>query len=471
VKDASRRLRKLRRRVYRDFPAALGTLAGEVDYRLPYAELAQAFAPGGRGVGSRGAALALWRAATERGFHAWCYEFGFPDVLALSVTVVGVGSGFEVHDAFFNRTYPVGLFELIDRLRHGWPVAPEAGTRDRKTCLVDPNQTEIAALSWLAARAERELPPIDGLRRFVLGWDIEGFAAISPASAAAADALEVRGHPRSLDFLMLYPIAVFDGAGSHRDPATMPLIGGRDLHAPLAELRRAAARTAQELATAKAGIAFLSQAAQQAQRAAARLHTDLDNAGRRNAAERERHALEETRLAGAAAAEASARDSRILQLRAALDDAAREVDEERAERRRLGAALDDASARLARLRDRLSAREAQAARLLAALLEVRAAAVVPDRSDRVLDEIVALAPADGGTEALLAMIATEVADAARRWPGASAAAPGPRVARPDPRGGAQAPGRLRRLFRALLGPRVSAHRLRARFSGAAKRLE
>src|SRR6266852_3626914 len=46
-----------------------------------------------------------------------------------------------------------------------------------------------------------------------------------------------RRHPGDLQFLMLYPVSIFDGENQHRDSATMPLIGGRDLRSSVAELR------------------------------------------------------------------------------------------------------------------------------------------------------------------------------------------------------------------------------------------
>src|SRR5439155_21538749 len=62
LKDLSRRAKKLRRRVYRDMPAASSNRSTEFDHRMCYADLAAVLRDGKLGVSSEGAALALWRA-------------------------------------------------------------------------------------------------------------------------------------------------------------------------------------------------------------------------------------------------------------------------------------------------------------------------------------------------------------------------------------------------------------------------
>src|SRR6516165_70353 len=63
LNDGSRRLNRLRRKVYRENPAATRST-------------------------SRGTALALWRAFTKKGFCSWCYEFGFAGSITHTVTIV-----------------------------------------------------------------------------------------------------------------------------------------------------------------------------------------------------------------------------------------------------------------------------------------------------------------------------------------------------------------------------------------------
>jgi hypothetical protein len=55
-------------------------------------------------VSSRGAALALWRARNDRGLRAWCWEFGFPENLIQTVTIVDVDGVLEMHDALLNSS-------------------------------------------------------------------------------------------------------------------------------------------------------------------------------------------------------------------------------------------------------------------------------------------------------------------------------------------------------------------------------
>jgi hypothetical protein len=333
VSELSRKVRKLRRRVYRDLPVATWNRVAEFDCRRPYAELARLFARGDRGVLSGGAALALWRAATERGLRAWCYDCGFPESLTHMVTVVEVDGALEVHDAFFNLRYPVAFHTLLDCLRAGVAVAAEAERRDRKLYLADPGFEPEALMRWLEAHAERELAPRGGLRRFELLWDQAAFAATSAEIEPAWRDLEAHGHSRDLVYLMLHPLAVFDGEQHHRDRDLMPLVGGRDLSSPAAALRREAAQRAEELAAAKA--------------AAAERVAELSQASTRLSA-----ALEEAE-----------------RLRGASDDASRRLEAERAafsrERDQLGVKLHDAITLRAKLQAELQVLRAEASSLAA----------------------------------------------------------------------------------------------------------
>jgi len=117
VKDASRLLRKLRRRVYREVPIATWNRVAEVDWRDSYDSLISMFRRGDSGVLSGGAALALWRAATDAGFRAWCYDFGFPESLTHMVTVVELDGRLRVHDAFLNLGYRADFYEILEGLR------------------------------------------------------------------------------------------------------------------------------------------------------------------------------------------------------------------------------------------------------------------------------------------------------------------------------------------------------------------
>ena len=295
MKDASRRLNRLRRKVYRETPAATGS-------------------PGGA------AALALWRAFTKKGFCAWCYEFGLTGSITHTVTIVDAGGVLQIHDAFFNLTYPLGFYELLGELRDGRPVAAKTEIRDRKTYVVDRAFEPEAAMRWLETNADRELTSTDGLRRFELLWNVEAFIATCPGIEAVYQDLEKRGYPRDLRFLMLHPIQMFDGEKSHRDPGTMPLLAGRDLASPVAALRATAAQMAGELG---------SERERGAQRDAIMLRLE----GERDAAQLS---------SAAASAEAQRLGDQIVQLRAALDDETRRF---ATERQALSQAATEAEAR------------------------------------------------------------------------------------------------------------------------------
>jgi predicted nucleic acid-binding Zn-ribbon protein len=314
LKDASRRLNRLRRKVYRETPVASGSSGG-------------------------GTALALWRAATKKGFRAWCYEFGLASSLTHTVTIVEADGILRVHDSFFNLTYPLGFHEVLDALRDGRPVAAKTETRDRKIYIMDPGFEPEAAVRWLEANADQELAPVDGLRRFEVLWNVEAFIRMFPGIETAYQDLEERGYPRDLRFLMLHPIAMFDGEKSYRDPDTMPLLSGRDLDSPLATLRAAARRAGSELASERERVA-------EKDAEIARLE------GECNAAK--------SSLAGTSV-EARRLGDQIVQLRAALDD----------ETRRFAGEQETLSQALTVAKTQANASELEIATLRAELTKVR----------------------------------------------------------------------------------------------------
>jgi hypothetical protein len=295
LKDASRRLNRLRRKIYRGTPVVTGSLDGDT-------------------------ALALRRAATKNGFRAWCYEFGLPGSLTHRLTIVEADGIPRIHDAFFNLTYRLGFHEVLDALRDGRPVAAKTETRDRKIYVMDPASERETTVRWLEANAARELMPSDGLRRFEVLWNVEAFIATCASIEAAYQELEERGYPRDLRYLMLHPVEMSSGDKAYRDPATMPLLAGRDLASPLAASRAAAHRASRELASERT-------------QGAAKDATIARLEGERDAAK--------SSLA-AASAEAARLGDRIVQLRAALDD---ETQRSAAERQSLSQALTQTKAR------------------------------------------------------------------------------------------------------------------------------
>ena len=294
LKDASRRLNRLRRKIYRKIPAATGSSA-------------------------RGTALALRRAFTEKGLRAWCYEFGLTSSITHTVTIAETGGVLQIHDAFFNLTYALGFHEVLEALRDGRPVDAKTEIRDRKIYVMDPAFESEAAVRWIEANADGEVVPANGLRRFEVLWNQEAFIATFPGIEAAYQDLEERGYPRDLRFLMLHPIEMFDGEKSYGDLSTMPLLAGRDLASPIAASRAALRRVHRELA---------SERERSAEKDAAVLRLE----GERDAAQ--------SNLA-AASTEALRLGDQIVQLRAALDD---ETQRFAAERQTLSQALTEAEA-------------------------------------------------------------------------------------------------------------------------------
>jgi len=337
LKDLSRLANKLRRRVYRETPAASSNRIAELDHRMCSADMAAILASGRLGVSSEGAALALWRACSERGLHAWCYRFGFPESLTQTVTIVDIDGVLQIHDAFFNSSYPSGLYDVLGSLRNGEAVIGKRGVRDKKIYIMDPAREPSGSARWLEEHADRELDPVDGLRRFELLWNPEAFVATHPAIDPVFRDLTARGYPADLQFSMLHPAAVFDGTKWHRDRAEMPLLRGHDLQSPMAALRVASRDLESERARLVETTATIARLEADLGEANSRFST----ASRRFSAEREtwlhqkaalqagntalKGDLAETqgRLSSAVDLRAQ-RDSQIAQLRAEIEDAARQ---------------------------------------------------------------------------------------------------------------------------------------------------
>ncbi len=212
------------------------------------------------------------------------------------------------------------------------------GVRDRKIYIMDPAREPSSTVRWLEAHADRELEPVDGLRRFELLWNPEAFVATYPAIDAVFRDLAARGYPADLQFLMLHPVAVFDGAKWHRDRAELPLLRGHDLQSPVAALRVASRDLETERARVAETTATIARARGRSRRGELAV---LGAHQRRFAAEREtwlqqkvalqagKTALEgelaetQARLSSAVDLRAQ-RDSQIAQLRAEIEDAARQ---------------------------------------------------------------------------------------------------------------------------------------------------
>ena len=389
MKDASRLLRKLRRKVYRELPIATWNWVAEVDGRESYDSLISTFHRGDRGVLSGGAALALWRAANDAGFRAWCYDFGFPESLTHMVTIVELDGRLRVHDPFLNLGYRADFYEILEGLRADRLPDIRCETRDRKIYVMDPSCESQLTADWLTAHADRELNRVGSLRRFEVLWDSAALLATLARPEAVYRDLETRGYPADLSYLMLHPIGVFDGSAHHQNPETMPLIGGRDLRSPVAGLRAAMQQLTQdlaverdqladksaisgrleiELAEARSQLLAASGEAEQLSAQSAQLRAAIDDSSRQWLAERqalsqgnsaleERRAVLEAELAEASSHRAAATEEarrladQVVQLRSAYDDAERRIATERErflqQQQKLEAALGETSAHAA----------------------------------------------------------------------------------------------------------------------------
>jgi hypothetical protein len=337
LKDFSRRANKLRRRVYREMPVASANRIAELDHRMCYTDMAAILENARLGVSSAGAALALWRAYSEHGLRAWCYRFGFAENMTQTVTIVDIDGALQIHDAFFNLSYPSGLYEVLGSLRSGEAVTGIREVRDRKNYIMDPARERSRTVHWLEEHADRELEPVDGLRRFELLWNAEAFVATRPAIEPVFRDLAARGYPPDPQFSMLHPVAVFDGIKWHRNRAEMPLLRDYNLKSPIAALRVASreleterARLTETTATITRLEADLGEANSQSSAAARRFSAERETwlqqkaalqAG--NTALKGELAETQSRLSSAVDLRAQ-RDSQIAQLRAEIEDTTRQ---------------------------------------------------------------------------------------------------------------------------------------------------
>jgi hypothetical protein len=330
--------------------------------------------PGERGAGCIVGGC-LWRTFSEHGLRAWCYQFGFPKSLTHTVTIVDIDGVLQIHDAFFNSSYPCGLYDVLDLLRNGEAVAGKGERRGRKTYIMDPAREPMGTARWLEEHADRELEEVNGLRRFELLWIEEAFVAMHPAIERVFCDLAARGYPAELQFSMLHPLAVFDGTIWHRDRADLPLLRGYNLASPIAALRVAS----RDLEAERARLAETTAMITRLQADLADAKSQSSAALRRFSAEREtwlqqKAALQagstalkgepaemQVRLSSAVDLRAQ-RDSQIAQLRAEIEDAARQselqqnaLDSFRCEQREWNAARLRLEARLRDLRAQLEA--------------------------------------------------------------------------------------------------------------------
>ena len=318
-------------------PVASANRTAELDHRMCYGDMAAILENARLGVSSAGAALALWRACSEHGLRAWCYRFGFPGSLTQTVTIVEIDGALQIHDAFFNLSYPSGLYEVLSSLRGGEAVAGKREVRDRKNYIMDPTREPSGTARWLEEHADRELEPADGLRRFELLWDPEAFAATHPAIDPVFRDLAARGYPADPQFSMLHPVAVFDGTKWHRNRADMPLLRGYNLESPLAALRVASrdleierTRHAEKAATITRLEADLVEAKSQSAAASRRFSAERETWLQQKAALQAGNTALKGELAETQARLTSAidlraqRDSQVAQLRAEIEDAARQ---------------------------------------------------------------------------------------------------------------------------------------------------
>lgn len=387
----------VRRALYRTLPVSVGGHIAEFVHRATYAEIAERLRGGDLGLWCAGASFVFQRALESLGFRAWTLHVGFDDDLTHAVTIVDVEGEFLLQDSYLNESCGVDVRQVLPKLQIGEAPPMHRETRDRKIHLIPANGENTENLDWCVRNAEMELPPVNGLRRFVLVPQSHRDQVMKSWTGRNFERLRSLALPQDNIFLLLNPIGMFDGAGFETLPSRMPIIGewlekgGRTLTQELDALERSgiAPERSDEAPSADrrdviAGLTELTVAGSKAElalREGRALHAaEIEAATALARAERQRHRVEIEALVKGGDEERArfACETESLMTRGVEERArhAAEIDEVRARFARSAAEHDQTASALRVL-------EGNHATLLHALqeFELRVAAVEQARGD------------------------------------------------------------------------------------------
>lgn len=218
------RVEKIREWVYRntDVAGTAGTLLRYDAHPLHLKSLDEMFQLHFDNIGGHwcaGIAFMLHRLYEALGYKSYVYHYGDQKGLTHSVTLVAVGDKIYIQDAFLNYTYvdpdgnPMPLYEILSNLtngkeavvKDGLPMSRDVHLANRPqtdTLLtgaypldgLDPNTCTAVERKHLVCRAKTTLAS------FIRSYsELEG----------AYDFLTSHGLPRNLQYLLLFPFAVF----------------------------------------------------------------------------------------------------------------------------------------------------------------------------------------------------------------------------------------------------------------------
>ena len=173
-----------------------------------------------------GVAYTLYKAYKEAGFRAWVYHYGFHSALTHATTLVEVRDKIYLQDAYFNLEFlnsqkePLAFFEVLSGLT-GRRVAGAVSDEDWRD--VHRSDQGKRQADWTAYHQSEDTRC--KLRDDQIGQtcqvrtSLEGFAILHPLMSKTREALEELGWPAEIDYLLLYPFALYsDEKGYITDP-------------------------------------------------------------------------------------------------------------------------------------------------------------------------------------------------------------------------------------------------------------
>lgn len=230
IADPQSKIAEIRQSIYEQTDLSSGWRLIEA-YPRAASELLAIYKANAGGVWCSGAAYTLQQAYSDAGYEAWVLSYGFQGsqspLLTHATTLVRVGDTIYLQDAYLNFDYPVPFFEVLDQLRAGVAPKPRVSPGDRDVLVLPARMSK----SWAVAPGS----PCDGLAEgFVcrspanLTLLLQRYMTMDPMGVATLDRLEELGFPRDLNYLLLFPFAIFDAkfpAKSYMtDPADSPLL-------------------------------------------------------------------------------------------------------------------------------------------------------------------------------------------------------------------------------------------------------
>jgi hypothetical protein len=220
-KDDDRKVRALRRYVYRNLPIAGSEQAWITDEPVVNArsidDAIKLFRKDDKGVWCQAAAVILSRVYEAAGYRSWVISFGDPKYLTHTTTLVAIGTRLYLEDAYFNfaitnkRGTPIVYDQVLRLLARKLPpqVAQDIDVREGLFSSVEEakrwtSEAYLNQLSCLPANRH------SGLVRCKFVMTLDRFEATYQTATVSTDEihrwLQSEGWQPSFMYLMMYPL-------------------------------------------------------------------------------------------------------------------------------------------------------------------------------------------------------------------------------------------------------------------------